>query len=215
MRSLLGRGRRPAGPPGTAEPSGGSPRARLLALADEELMALAAGADADAFEILHDRHAGVAFSLAYRICGDRASAEDAYQDAMLSVWRSAERYRPHLGSVRSWILTLVHHRAIDLVRRRARVDGPLVAAELAAEAPASEPGTEALAFERADRAGLRTALDGLPADQRQIVGLAYYGGFSQAEIAATLELPLGTVKSRMRLGLDKLRRSAEVAALHA
>jgi RNA polymerase sigma factor (sigma-70 family) len=141
MRSLLGRGRRPAGPPGTAEPSGGSPRARLLALADEELMALAAGADADAFEILHDRHAGVAFSLAYRICGDRASAEDAYQDAMLSVWRSAERYRPHLGSVRSWILTLVHHRAIDLVRRRARVDGPLVAAELAAEAPASEPGT--------------------------------------------------------------------------
>lgn len=190
-------------------------RDELSLLADEELMVLVAGADAAAYEVLYDRHAGAAYSLAYRICGERAGADDATQDAMLAVWRGAGGYRRHLGSVRSWILTIAHHRAIDHVRRRGRLSDRQVHDDALAERLPAADDTEAQALERENGREVRQLLGALPAEQRRIVELAFYGGFSQSELAGLLDLPLGTVKSRMRLALGKLRRAAEQAPAHA
>jgi len=184
-------------------------REQLSRLADEELMVLVAGADPEAYELIFDRHVSAAYSLAYRICGEAASADDATQDAMLGVWRSATSYRAHLGSVRSWILTIAHHRAIDLVRRRTRRDDRLLHDDTAAERLPATEDVEALALERELRGEVRELLDALPEEQRRVVELAFYAGFSQSEIAELLGLPLGTVKSRTRLGLIRLKRALE------
>jgi len=177
----------------------------LRALADEDLMALAHEGDTPAFAVVFDRHAGVAVSLAYRICGRRAVAEDVVQEAFLALWRSGARYDRARGSVRSWLLAIVRNRAIDVlrhesatVRRDVHDDG------LSAALPAREL-TEAEAERRSDARLVRGALEELPAEQRQVIELAYFGGFSHTEIAEMLELPAGTVKGRMRLGLGKLR----------
>jgi RNA polymerase sigma-70 factor (ECF subfamily) len=184
-------------------------------LADEELMVLVAGADPDAYAVLYDRHITAAYSLAHRICGEPAGADDATQEAMLAVWRSAGSYRSHLGSVRSWILTVAHHRAVDHVRRRTRTSERLVQDdEAAARLPAADD-TEAQALDRESSREVRALLGTLSAEQRRIVELAFYGGFSQTEVAGLLDLPLGTVKSRMRLALGKLRRMVEEAPAHA
>jgi len=174
-------------------------------------MALVADANADAFAVLYDRHVKAAYSLAYRICGDRASADDACQDGMLAVWRGAGQYRAHLGSARSWILTVVHRRAIDHVRRRARVDGRLLHDDGAAEILPAGEDVEAEAMQREQRREVRGLLDALAPEQREVLRLGYYGGFSQTEIAELLDLPLGTVKGRMRLALARLRRTLEAA----
>jgi RNA polymerase sigma-70 factor, ECF subfamily len=161
--------------------------------------------DARAFEVVFDRHAGAAFSLAYRMCGRGTMAEDVVQDAFLSLWRSGARYDRGRGSVRSWVLGVVHNRAVDAFRRGAVKQGRDVGDEGLAEQLAAPERTDAEVERREDARQVRTALDGLPADQRHVIELAYFGGFTHSQIAEMLELPAGTVKGRMRLGLTKMR----------
>jgi RNA polymerase sigma-70 factor (ECF subfamily) len=184
---------------------------QLARMADEDLMALIADADADAYEVVYDRHADAAFALAHRILGSRAAADDACQDAWMAAWRSASRYDPRLGSVRSWLLTVVHHRAIDHVRRMTRLRDRTVADDAAAERVAGDDDTEALALAANDREVAAGLLEELSSDQRAVVELAFYSGYSHSEIADILDLPLGTVKGRMRAGLEKLRHHLEGA----
>ena len=180
--------------------------ARLERLADEELMAHVDRKDPLAFEVLYDRHGGAAFSLAYRIVGDRNGAEDVAQEAFLSIWRSNARFDRARGSVRSWVLSVVRNRAIDALRRggsRApkldQDDDAVLAARPAEEA------TEDEAIRRETSRELRGALESLPDDQSRVIELAYFGGLTHSEIAEALGMPLGTVKGRMRLAMEKIR----------
>jgi len=177
----------------------------LHRLADEDLMPLVDRRDPAAFEIVYDRHGGAAFSLAYRMVGDRAKAEDITQEAFLSLWRSRARYDRARGSVRTWLLGIVRNRAIDLLRRELLHPPqlPLEPVESTFQATADETGVEALRREAARQ--VRGALSVLPADQMRVIELAYFGGLTHAEIAEMLNTPLGTVKGRMRLGMEKIR----------
>jgi RNA polymerase sigma-70 factor (ECF subfamily) len=179
----------------------------LRTLADEDLMQLVADGDARAFEVIFDRHSSAAFSLAYRMCGRRVLAEDVVQEAFVSLWRSGARYDGGRGSVRSWVLSVVHNRAIDVFRRRSVRDSRDVHDDGIAERMPSADRTDAEVERRDDARRVRGALDGLPAEQRQVIELAYFGGFSHSQIADMLGLPAGTVKGRMRLGLTKMRVS--------
>jgi RNA polymerase sigma-70 factor, ECF subfamily len=186
----------------------GSNRARrtsLRELADEELMELVRGGDARAFEVVFDRHGGAAFSLAYRMCGRRAVAEDVVQEAFLSLWRSGARYDRLRGSVRSWVLATVHNRAIDALRRGVAGDRDDIDDEHVAKRIVASDNTEAEVVRREEAGVIRAVLGELPSEQRQVIELAYFSGFTHTEIAAMLDLPIGTVKGRMRLGLTKLR----------
>jgi RNA polymerase sigma-70 factor, ECF subfamily len=174
-------------------------------LADEDLMALVRNGEPGAFEVIFDRHSAAAFSLAYRMCGRRAMAEDVVQDAFLSLWRSGARYDRRRGSVRNWVLGVVHNRAIDAFRRGVVREGRNVSDEGLAERVPADERTEVEVARREEARHVRGALDGLPADQRQVVELAYFGGFSHTQIAEMLRLPAGTVKGRMRLALTKMR----------
>ena len=161
-----------------------------------------------AFELLYDRHGGAAFALAYRMVGDRVTAEDVSQEAFLSIWRSKARYQPDRGSVRTWVLGIVHHRAIDALRRnlvheRRRSSAEGIEDRL--EAPERER-TDVEAARREDALHVRDALKDLPDEQTRVIELAYFGGFSHSQIAEMLQMPIGTVKGRMRLGLEKLRK---------
>jgi RNA polymerase sigma-70 factor, ECF subfamily len=176
-------------------------------LADEDLMELVRQGDARAFEVVFERHGGPAFSLAYRMCGSRTRAEDVVQEAFLSLWRSGARYDRVRGSVRSWILSVVHNRAVDAFRRDAVKDGRNVDDDGLAERISAGELTEVEVERRDDADRVRTALTDLPEDQRQVIELSYFGGFTHSEIAEMLTLPPGTVKGRMRLGLTKLRVS--------
>jgi RNA polymerase sigma-70 factor, ECF subfamily len=182
-------------------------RSEISSLADEDLMARVQEGDARAFEVIFDRHADAAFSLAYRMCGRRATAEDVVQEAFVSLWRSGARYDRTRGSVRSWVLGVVHNRAIDLFRRDSVRTGKDVSDEGAVERMAAPDSTEAEVQRGEDASEVRGALQDLPDDQRQVIELAYFGGFTHSEIAEQLKLPAGTVKGRMRLGLTKLRLS--------
>jgi RNA polymerase sigma-70 factor (ECF subfamily) len=173
--------------------------------ADEDLMELVRNGDARAFEVVFDRHADAAFSLAYRICGSAARAEDVVQEAFLSLWRTGVRYERARGSVRSWILSAVHNRAIDALRREVATTSRDVVDERLAEQLRSPQETDTEAERRDDARRVRSALDELPSDQRRVIELAYFGGFTHSQIAEMLGLPAGTVKGRMRLGLTKLR----------
>ncbi len=168
-------------------------------------MQLVHGGEIRAFEVIFDRHAGVAFSLAYRMCGRRAMAEDIVQEAFLSLWRTGARYDRGRGSVRSWVLSAVHNRAVDAFRREAVKDHRLVSDEGIAERLAAPELTDREVERRDDARQVRRALAELPADQRQVIELAYFGGFTHSQIADILHLPAGTVKGRMRLGLAKMR----------
>jgi RNA polymerase sigma-70 factor (ECF subfamily) len=183
------------------------PRRRedLRELADEELMQLVGEGEARAFEVVFDRHGGASFSLAYRICGRRAMAEDAVQEAFLSLWRSGARYESTRGSVRSWVLAVVHHRAIDALRRGMVRDRRDVGDEGIAERVAASDSTECEVLRRDEAQTVHGALATLAPEQRAVIELAYFGGFTHVQIAEMLELPVGTVKGRMRLGLTKLR----------
>ena len=175
-----------------------------LILADEDLISLVEAADAEAFATLYDRHSRAAFSLAYRMMGERQASEDLTQDAFLKVWRSASSYRAERGSVRTWILSIVHNRGIDQIRsqasRRRTQD------KIEASAPRSQP-SEAFAetWRNSQRDQVREALNTLPPEQLKILELAYFSGYTHVEISDLLGLPLGTVKGRMRLGLKKIR----------
>jgi RNA polymerase sigma-70 factor, ECF subfamily len=180
--------------------------AELARLGDEDLMALVDRKDPDAFEVLYDRHGGAAFSLAYRIVGDRRGAEDVTQEAFLSIWRSRARFDRARGSVRAWVLGVTRNRAIDALRRGGagapRLDHD---DETVLEAREASDRTDAEAIRRETAAELRAALDSLPEEQSKVIELAYFGGFSHSEIAEMVSQPLGTVKGRMRLGLEKIR----------
>jgi RNA polymerase sigma-70 factor, ECF subfamily len=180
-------------------------RTDLLTLADEDLMALVQDHEAQAFEVLFDRHADAAFSLAYRMCGRRSMAEDVVQESFLSLWRRGASYDPTRGSVRSWVLSVVHNRAIDAFRRETVRTSRDVGDEGVAERVAASERTEAEVERRDEAHHVRSALGELPADQRQVIELAYFGGFTHSQIAEMLKLPAGTVKGRMRLGLTKMR----------
>ena len=177
---------------------------QYLLYADEDLISLAATSDAEAFAALYDRHARAAYSLAYRMMGEKQAAEDIAQDAFLKVWRSAESYRAERGSVRTWILSIVHNRAIDQLRsmasRRRMQD------KVEASVPRSQP-SEAFSeiWRNSQREQVREALGALPPEQLKILELAYFSGYTHVEIAELLGLPLGTIKGRMRLGLKKMR----------
>ena len=168
--------------------------------------------EAPAFEVVYDRHSDAAFSLAYRILGTRGAAEDAVQEAFLGLWRNGGRFQPGRGSLRTWILSIVHHRAIDVLRRHVVHEKRRGGDELTAERQPSGELTDVEVARRDEAAGVRAALTGLPRDQSRVIELAYFGGFTQAEIADMLETPLGTVKGRMRLGLDKMRNQLAEAA---
>ena len=179
----------------------------LRGLADEELMALVDAGDTRAFEVIFDRHGGAGYSLAYRMCGRRALAEDIVQEAFLSLWRSGSGYDRTRGSVRSWVLGAVHNRAIDALRRAGAKAGRDVSDEGIAERLKAPETTEAEVVRRDEARRVRSALAELPPDQRQVIELAYFGGLTHSQIADVLDLPHGTVKGRMRLGLMKMRQA--------
>jgi RNA polymerase sigma factor (sigma-70 family) len=174
----------------------------LTQISDEELVSLVAGSDDQALAELYDRFGRVAYGLALRILRDEALAQDAVQDAFLGVWRSADRYLPERAKVSTWILTLVHRRAVDLVRREDRRRGEPLDDAPEPIALSTVEGEATLGFQRRV---VQEALKGLPAEQREALELAYYGGLTQSELAERLGQPLGTIKSRMFMGLARLR----------
>ena len=177
-------------------------RGRDLAhLSDEALVTLVARSDEAALAELYDRIGSTAYGLAYRVVRDAALAEDAVQDSFLALWRSAGSFLPERAKASSWILTLVHRRAVDLVRReQRRRTEPLEGAPEPFEGSAEEA-----AWLRLERERVQTALATLPDQQREAIELAYYGGLTQSELADRLGQPLGTIKSRMFAGLSRLR----------
>ncbi|HEX8053113.1 MAG TPA: sigma-70 family RNA polymerase sigma factor [Thermoleophilaceae bacterium] len=174
-------------------------------LGDEELMDLVAEGDPRAFEAIYDRHGRAAFSLAYRLAGDRTAAEDIVQEALLSIWRSRVRYQRERGSVRTWILGIVHNRGIDNLRRSNVHQRRRASAEGIEEWKEAPERTDDEAIQRDEAGTVRDALRTLPEPQERVIQLAYFGGFTHTQIAEMLDLPVGTVKGRMRLGLEKLR----------
>ncbi len=169
---------------------------------DAQLMWRLRAQDEAALTVLYDRHAAVAFGLALRMLRDRASAEEVVQDAFVSLWRRAAAYAPDRASVRTWLLTMVRSRAIDRLRR---VTAKELASDLDHELVAVSD-TWRLATERLRAEAVRRALTDLPPEQRQILEWAYFGGLSQSEIADRTGIAVGTVKSRTRLALERLRR---------
>lgn len=181
-------------------------RARLVArdlahLSDEALVALVARSDEGALAELYERFGRVAYGLARRIVRDDELAEDAVQEGFLAAWRSAARFVPERAKASTWLLTLVHRRAVDLVRREERRR----AEPLEEVPPAEDTGTHDAVWLRLERERVQTALRALPDQQREALELAYYGGFTQSELADRLGQPIGTIKSRMFTGLSRLR----------
>jgi RNA polymerase sigma-70 factor (ECF subfamily) len=175
-------------------------------------MAQVATGDARAFEVIYDRYKHQAYSLARTIAGRRGVAEEATQDAFLSLWRNAGRYDAGRGSLRGWLLTLVRNRSIDLLRR----EGARIAAgdwtDAALERLAAPGTTDEQVLAEEDGRCTRRLVEALPDEQRRVIALAYFGGYTQQEIARGTGLPLGTVKSRARLGLTKLREASAANA---
>jgi RNA polymerase sigma-70 factor (ECF subfamily) len=186
-------------------PSRGRDTAGLHRLADEDLMELVQGGDAQAFELVYDRHSSAAFSLAYRMCGRRATAEDVLQEAFLALWRSGARYDRARGSVRNWILRIVHNRAVDALRRGVVRERDLYYDEGVLERQPGAERTDEQALRREQTREVHGVLRELPREQSHVIELAYFGGFTHTEIASMLQMPIGTVKGRIRLGLAKLR----------
>lgn len=162
---------------------------------DEQLMRRVQRDDSDAFEQLFDRHAVRALRVASSVCRDRGRAEDAVQEGFLSLWHGRAGYRPETGSFQAWSMSVVRNRAVDLVQRATA---------------ASRPRTvENHEVRRSDDNALRTSLSRLPDAQAEVIALAYFGQLTHTEIADQLDLPAGTVKGRMRLGLEKMRRDLD------
>jgi RNA polymerase sigma-70 factor, ECF subfamily len=179
---------------------------------DSDLIARAAGADERAMAELYDRYGQMLYAVAYRIVGQRADAEEVVLDAFAQAWRDATRFETSRGSVAGWLTTIARSRALDLVRARTRRER--ITASAAAERPDTSPG---MGGWRADpssgvdlaerRRRVQLALEALSPPQRRAIELAYFEGLSQSEIAALLHEPLGTIKTRVRLGMQKLRES--------
>ena len=179
-------------------------RQQHLLLADEDLLSFGGQGDSEAFTILYDRYGRAAFSLAYRVMGERQAAEDLVQDAFLKLWRSATSYRPERGSVRTWLLSIVRNRSIDQLRshasRRRMQD------RIEASAPRAQP-SEAFAetWRNSQRDQVRDALNTLSPAQLKVLELTYFSGYTHLQVSELLDVPLGTMKGRMRLGLKKMR----------
>ena len=179
-------------------------RQQHLLLADEDLLSFGGQGDFEAFTILYNRYGRAAFSLAYRIMGERQAAEDLVQDAFLKLWRSATSYRPERSGVRTWLFSIVRNRGIDQLRahasRRRTKD------RIEALAPRSQP-SEAFAetWRNSQRDRVRDALTTLPPEQRKVLELSYFSGYTHVQVSELLHVPLGTIKGRMRLGLKKMR----------
>ncbi len=171
---------------------------------DVELAGALHRGEVDALAELYDRYGGLAYSVAVRVLGDTGRAEDVVQEAFLRIWNGARSFDPAKGSLRTWLITVVRNRSIDKLRGRgahARQELELLP-ELTAAGPGSDPWREvAMSLERD---AVREALLKLPQDQRQVVELAYFGGFTHREIAEMVRVPLSTVKGRMRIALEKL-----------
>ena len=180
-----------------------SMRKQLAHLSDEALVALIARDDQAALGELYDRVGRVAYGLAFRVLRDDRLAEDAVQEGFLAVWRTAAGFTASRGKASTWVLTLVHRRAVDLVRREERRRAEPLDDERRDAATATS--TEEAAWLDFERERVQTALQLLPDAQREAIELAYYGGFSQSELSARLGVPLGTIKSRMFAGLARLR----------
>ena len=176
-------------------------------LSDEELISAICNGAEWALEMLYERYHRYAFALAYRILHESTDAEDIVQEVFLSVWRKAASYQKHHGSVFSWLQAIVHHRAIDRVRSVAHRDHQWT--PLQVEGEQDPPGDQCEVWEQAwhHEQGqlIRQVLEQLPSEQRQVIELAYFGGYTHAEIAEKVKIPLGTVKGRMRLGLQKMK----------
>jgi RNA polymerase sigma-70 factor (ECF subfamily) len=181
-------------------------------LSDEALVALVARGDEAAFAELYDRVGRVAYGLALRILRDERLAEDAVQEGFLAVWRTAAAFRAERAKASTWILTLVHRRAVDLVRREERRRTDQLPDELPVRPGDSAEPTEEAAWLRYERERVQAALAELPDTQREAIELAYYGGYSQSELAERLGVPLGTIKSRMFAGLARLRELLDESA---
>jgi RNA polymerase sigma-70 factor (ECF subfamily) len=173
----------------------------LAHLSDEALVALIARSDDSALEELYSRFGRIAYGLALRVLRDPALAEDAVQDAFLTVWRTASRFIPERAKASTWLLTLVHRRAVDVVRR----EQPRRVEPLETAPQPSAKSTEDEAWLRLQRPRVQDALRRLPDQQREALELAYYGGFTQSELADRLGEPIGTIKSRMFAGLARMR----------
>jgi RNA polymerase sigma-70 factor (ECF subfamily) len=188
---------------GTMPPGGSRPDADP----DRDLLGRLVAGELDALEGLYERYRTMAYSIALRITGEPAAAEDVVQEAFLGAWRNAARYAETRGSVKTWLLSIVHHRAIDAIRRR-RPPAELPETDTAPRVPdaLTLPDVWGDVSVGLDRDAVTAALTAISGAQREALELAYYGGLTQVEIAERLGLPLGTVKSRMRLGLMGLRR---------
>ncbi len=185
--------------------------AQVDTISDEELVERLLERDTEAFGMLYDRYAHAAYCLACRMLGNTHQAEDLVQDVFLALWRLPERFKADRGSARTYILSMTHHRAIDLQRSRSRhaIDADV---EQIALVPAGTD-VEHSTLRSLEAEVLRAALRLLPESQRRVVELAFIGGYSYPEITRILGVPLGTVKSRLRLAMDRLRRAPEIAGL--
>lgn len=167
-------------------------------------MQRAAGGDVRAFERIYERYSSQAFGLAMRITGRRRAAEEATQDAFLSLWRTAHNYDRRRGAVNTWLLSMVRNRSIDWLRREARHDRNVEIDDALLTRIEAHERTEDDVVDQEERRRARQLLYSLPREQRQVIELAFFGGLTQAEIAVRVKLPLGTVKGRQRLALSKL-----------
>lgn len=181
-------------------------------MTDEAVMARVQADDRGAFAELYDRHGARAYRVAFAVCRERTRAEDAVQEGFLSMWRSRSKYRSEAGTFQSWSMRIVHNRAIDSFRRAAKPGEQVARIEEKDPAPdllATSPPDEVIAI--AERDELGSFLSALPPKQTEVIVLAFYGGLSHSEIAAHLDLSSGTVKGRMRLGLEKMRDAMAVS----
>lgn len=187
---------------------------KLQRLADEDLISLLASLDGEALRVLYHRHSRPVYSLIYRIVGQAGATEDICQETFLAAWHKSSTYQADKGSVRSWILTIAHRKAIDYLRAQSR--SPQVEIDLDGLSERKEgislmDSVEAQVIKRIENEEIKGLLDQIPIEQKRILELAYYSGFSQTEIAEICGLSLGTVKGRMRLGLRHLRDLIEVS----
>ena len=178
---------------------------------DTEFAAALKGGSAQALESLYDRYSRLAFGLAFRIMNDSGAAEDVVQEAFVNAWRNANAYDPGRGSLRSWLLTIVRNRAIDQLRgsRQRVTEAPLEGDER----QAGSADVFDLVSAQAERREIRDGVAALPEAQRRTLELAYFGGLTHVEIALRMGVPLGTVKGRMRIGLERLRRYLEAKGI--
>ena len=177
-------------------------------LTDEALLNAIAGGAVWAMESLYERYSRILYSLAYRMVADHQVAEDLLQDAFLSVWRRATSYSPQMGAARSWLISILHHRTIDYLRRERRRSTiqEVLLEDLELDESTASPDVWDETWRSVKSSHVRAALMKIPTEQRLVIELAYFQGWTHTEIAEGTQIPLGTVKARMRLGLSHLKQ---------